>query len=73
MVVVVFSACKRFDIPLRWKMAGCVVLVLFMGWLYHFKAAFADGRLLIWKVTMQMVKEKPLAGFGPHGFRAEES
>lgn len=71
MVVVVFSACKRFDIPLRWKMAGCVVLVLFMGWLYHFKAASADGRLLIWKVTMQMVKEKPLAGFGPHGFRAE--
>lgn len=73
MVVVVFSACKRFDIPLRWKMAGCVVLVLFMGWLYHFKAASADGRLLIWKVTMQMVKEKPLAGFGSHGFRAEES
>ena len=37
--------------------------------LYHFKKDSADGRLLIWTVSWNMMKEKPLTGFGPCGFR----
>jgi hypothetical protein len=38
--------------------------------LYYYKKDSADGRLLIWKVTMEMVKDKPLSGFGSDGFKA---
>lgn len=36
--------------------------------LYQLKPNSADGRILIWKVTLSMIKEKPLTGFGPKGF-----
>jgi O-antigen ligase len=37
--------------------------------LYHFKKDSADGRLLMWTVSLNMIKEKPLTGFVPGGFR----
>ena len=30
----------------------------------------ADGRLLIWKVTTEMIAKKPLIGHGTNGFEA---
>ncbi|MCD8262182.1 MAG: O-antigen ligase family protein [Bacteroides sp.] len=38
--------------------------------LYTIKKDSADGRLLIWKVSLEMIREKPLTGFGPGGFTA---
>ncbi len=29
----------------------------------------ANGRLLIWKVTAQMIRDKPLIGYGAEGFK----
>jgi len=43
--------------------------VFFSIKLYHFKQNSAEGRLLIWTVSWNMLKEKPLTGFGPGGFR----
>lgn len=37
--------------------------------LYHFKKGSADGRLLIWKVSAEMIKDKPLLGHGYDGFK----
>lgn len=38
---------------------------------YHYKKASADGRLFIWKVGIEMVKEKPLTGHGIGMFRSK--
>ncbi|GHT55149.1 ligase [Bacteroidia bacterium] len=43
--------------------------ILFSVKLYHFKKDSADGRLLIWTVSWNLFKEKPLTGFGPDGFQ----
>lgn len=47
-----------------------VLLLLFALACYRFKPHSADGRLLIWKVSLRMIKEKPLTGFGTGGFSA---
>lgn len=36
--------------------------------LYRFKADSANGRLLMWRVCLDMIKERPLLGFGYCGF-----
>lgn len=38
--------------------------------IYLFKADSANGRLLIWRVSFEMLKDKPLFGFGADGFLA---
>lgn len=45
-----------------------IVLLAFL--LYRFKADSANGRLLMWRVSMKMIKERPILGFGPDGFTA---
>lgn len=37
---------------------------------YIYKKDSADGRILIWRCTWNMVKEKPLLGYGINGFEA---
>jgi tetratricopeptide (TPR) repeat protein len=39
-------------------------LMLMITGLYHFKKDSANGRLLIWKVALQTIREKPLTGYG---------
>jgi O-antigen ligase len=46
-----------------------VVLLLFAG-LYFLKKDSADGRLLIWHCSWEMIKDKPLFGHGSGGFKA---
>ena len=38
--------------------------------LYHYKKDSADGRLLIWQCTWELIKESPWTGHGPGGFQA---
>ncbi len=38
--------------------------------LYHMKKGSADGRMLIWKVSMNMIKESPVLGNGFDQFKA---
>ena len=44
----------------------CVVCVV----LYFYKRDSADGRILIWNVCMDMIREKPLSGWGSDGYIA---
>ncbi len=44
------------------------ILILILYFLYRFKADSANGRLLIWRVAMDMIVDRPLLGFGTDGF-----
>jgi len=59
----------------RWKkLLAIVTMVVFMGGLsagiYYMKKGSADGRLLIWKVSSRLIKEKPVFGYGHEKFQA---
>lgn len=45
------------------------ICIAFLG-LYKFKQGSADGRLLMWQVSWEMIKEKPILGWGTGGFEA---
>ena len=47
-----------------------VFLVLLTIGLYFVKKDSSDGRLLIWQCSWEMIKDKPLIGHGPGGFKA---
>lgn len=46
------------------------IWVLLSGFVYNMKPLSVHGRLLIWKVSWQMIKDKPVTGFGKGGFEA---
>ena len=51
-------------------LAACLIVVLFVL-LYHYKKDSADGRLLIWRVTLEMIAGHPVSGSGPGTFPAQ--
>lgn len=57
----------------RLKLIAICVCVLCLGFLgiYKLKQGSADGRMLMWQVSWQMVKDKPLLGWGAGGFEAK--
>ena len=46
----------------------CLCTYLISG-LHSYKKDSADGRILIWKISLEMVKDKPILGYGFDGFR----
>jgi len=51
-------------------LVSLVVLLFIVGaGLYHLKKGSADGRLLVWKVSIEMIKDKPAFGHGYEGFK----
>lgn len=59
---------KRFlDLSVNSKIATCIVLIFLLVagsvYTYHLKKDSADGRMLIWKLSAQMVSEQP-HGYG---------
>jgi len=48
-----------------------IIVISSCFFLYHYKKSSADGRLLTWKVTSIMIKERPWIGHGFDRFRAE--
>lgn len=46
------------------------ILSLLAGLLYGVKKDSADGRLLIWRCSLEMMKDRPLQGWGLGGFEA---
>jgi hypothetical protein len=52
--------------------SGSLILIAGIAFgLYHFNKASSDGRLLIWKVSSEMIKDKPLFGHGFDGFKKQ--
>jgi O-antigen ligase len=48
-----------------------LVGIAFLFGIYYFKKDSADGRLLIWKVSSEMIKDKPVLGHGYEKFQAD--
>jgi O-antigen ligase len=47
-----------------------ILLVLSLTGLYHLNKESVDGRFLIWKVSMNMIRDKPVSGYGFDQFKA---
>ncbi|MCC2600320.1 O-antigen ligase family protein [Sphingobacterium sp. FBM7-1] len=60
-----FSSFKKLAVGIT-----CLIgLLTFIFILYQIKKDSANGRLLIWKCSINMVLEKPLLGYGTSGFK----
>lgn len=51
------------------KTAAATILCIFLIILYLLKKDSADGRVLIWRCTYNMIAQKPIWGYGADGFR----
>ena len=56
----------------RYGLVALIVIITLMllFFLYWIKKDSADGRLLIWKIALSMLSDKPLWGFSAQGFEA---
>ncbi|GAB6013173.1 O-antigen ligase family protein [Viscerimonas tarda] len=73
-IVIVIGAWGLFQLKEkinRWHIItlGCAFCLLLLG-VYFLKKDSADGRLLIWTCSWEMIKDKPLLGHGEGGFHA---
>lgn len=64
--VCVCMVSERIKIK-SWCLLAIFSIVIGLGYLY--KKDSANGRLLIWRCSLEMVKEKPITGWGPNAFR----
>jgi O-antigen ligase len=73
-VVAVCYVCSRYSgIKFR-KWMPATIAVLFIASvtvLYFMKKDSADGRLLIWQCTWNMIKDRPITGHGQGAFQAK--
>ncbi|KAA6348869.1 hypothetical protein EZS27_003669 [termite gut metagenome] len=70
-VVALFMVFYRFKIKTKLKISILSLsFVLALSGLYFLKKDSANGRLLIWRCTYEMIKDKPIHGFGYGGFKA---
>ena len=72
-LIVIMSESESIRTRILNKRTLCILVpiglvVLFL--LYRFKADSANGRLLMWRVCWEMIKDRPLMGFGLNGFTA---
>jgi O-antigen ligase len=71
-MLAVCMAISFYEFPKNRKLKVILfstVLLLFSS-LYFLKKDSADGRLLIWRCSWEMIKDKPLLGHGYGGFKA---
>ena len=63
---------SRNKIHLSWRCKSMLSMILLFVCLtmYLHKKASADGRLLIWYCTMDMIADKPFLGYGSNGWIA---
>jgi len=70
-IVVNIWLCQYVSLKLKNKILISVCLILFLlGGGYFLKKDSADGRLLIWQCSLEMVKDLPFSGYGINGFKA---
>lgn len=75
-IVIFISECQLFLKIKNLKhtkliLLSAIILFLFgLFFLYKWKADSAKGRLLIWQVSAEMIKDQPLLGYGHGGFQA---
>ena len=64
---------KKYDYLLKPRWIALTILIISIpaiAFVYKYKQASADGRLFIWKVSSQMIADKPIFGHGVDKFKA---
>ena len=63
---------KNLTLAKKTALITLVISIFFTGLfgIYHFKKGSSDGRLFIWKVTTEIIKDFPLTGVGFDKFKA---
>ena len=69
-VVCIISFFYFFRINTKQKIVLGIFIAILIAGLYFYKKNSADGRLLIWRCSWEMIKDKPLLGHGTGGFKA---
>jgi O-antigen ligase len=71
-LIIVSTVFSLYEYPKRRKIKLIMffTVCLLFSTSYFLKKDSADGRLLIWRCSWEMVKEKPLFGHGYGGFKA---
>jgi len=69
-VVCILGFFHFFRITTKQKIAVGIFLAVLITGLYFYKKDSANGRLLIWRCSWEMIKDKPLTGYGHGGFKA---
>lgn len=63
-----FQGIKKY-LPDRNRSAILLVIgILLLGGLYYWKQDSADGRLLAWQISVEMIADRPVFGWGSDGF-----
>ena len=66
---IISSNCFRKRLSNIYVIFGLVIaLFIFCLYVYRWKIDSTNGRILIWKVCLNMIKEKPILGYGFDGF-----
>ena len=65
------NVLQRFITNKRNRNIGIVLVIITLIALYFYKRDSADGRLLIWSVCIEMIKDRPWLGWGFDGFVAQ--
>ena len=71
--IISYSACPQFRTRLLDRkviIPAIAISITLLIALYYYKQDSADGRTLMWIVSLKMIGEKPLLGWGPDGFSA---
>jgi O-antigen ligase len=70
-VVVLFITFYKLRLSIKLKIILLSIsFILAVAGLYFLKKDSANGRLLIWRCSYEMIKDKPMQGFGYGGFKA---
>lgn len=62
---------RKFICDRRYRLIGITCVIIALIALYVYKRYSADGRVLIWMVSMEMIKDKPWFGWGFDGYVAQ--
>lgn len=68
-IMIIFWLMLKVKVTIRHHLIYSVSLILLLSILYVYKKDSADGRFLIWQCSWEMVKDKPVTGYGMGGFR----
>ena len=66
----IFSKIRRSKQVKQIVFYSIILLLLGLSFLYKWRPDSVNGRLLIWNISTEMIKDKPLIGFGYKGFQA---
>jgi O-antigen ligase len=64
-----WSRLKQFKFYKLFSVLAVMLVIIVVFYFYHQKKDSADGRFLIWKVTSEMIIDKPLFGHGYGSFQ----